>query len=568
MSDPQNPQHTPPGGDHVDEMTLLLYVERQLDRASAQGVSLHTQTCARCLNLLRVLDRESRLLTRSMLEEEEPLPARLASFQARVKRSMQWIWGVVFGFAVLGVYALYTGYVEPWQQQLEQAGFGGSNILSLMVFQGAFWKGWQSMFSVLEAFALLAMASAGLFATRRYWRRGAAIALMFGGLGMLLAVAQPATATEFRKGDNLTIGKDETIKEDLFITGEHVRIEGTVDGDVYAFAQQVDVSGKINGDLICFAQSLRVSGAIDGNLRSVTNNTTVSGTIDRAVLTWDQVFNLDASGKIGRSLIAGGQSVTVDGKVERDFLGFFETGTITGFIGGSVKSQGKSLSINSGAEVAGKAEFEGDAEPSVSSQAKLASPFVFKKIEHHKESRRGGDYYLWRGIWTGAFLLFGLTLAGLMPRFSLETVEAAGNLGASFGLGILVIPGVFLAALIACVTIVGLLVGLSSLMLWLIALIASEIVVGGIVGQWILGRNDQFWPFFLRILVGVIVVRIVTSLPFIGGWAALAVSLWGVGAISLALYRRLQPTLAPNVPPVPMPPMNTPLPPQTTVGGI
>ena len=61
---------------HIDEMTLLLYVERQLDRESAQEVSLHTQTCETCLTLLRALDRESRLLTRAMLEQDEPLPAR------------------------------------------------------------------------------------------------------------------------------------------------------------------------------------------------------------------------------------------------------------------------------------------------------------------------------------------------------------------------------------------------------------------------------------------------------------------------------------------------------------
>jgi len=76
---------------HIDEMTLLLYVERQLDRESAQEVSLHTQTCEKCLTLLRALDRESRLLTRAMLEQDEPLPARLAEFRLAVKKSMQWI---------------------------------------------------------------------------------------------------------------------------------------------------------------------------------------------------------------------------------------------------------------------------------------------------------------------------------------------------------------------------------------------------------------------------------------------------------------------------------------------
>ena len=73
---------------HLDEMSCLLYIERQLDQARAQEVSAHTQECAACRTLLRALERESRLLTRAMLEEEEALLARLAQFQERARRSM------------------------------------------------------------------------------------------------------------------------------------------------------------------------------------------------------------------------------------------------------------------------------------------------------------------------------------------------------------------------------------------------------------------------------------------------------------------------------------------------
>ncbi len=567
MTEPDMSRDKDPNETHVDEMTLLLYVERQLDREAAQGVSLHTQTCTRCLTLLRALDRESRLLTRSMLEQDEPLPARLAEFHAQVKRNMQWIWGVVFGLAVLGIYALYTGYIEPWERQFEQAGFGSTNLLNLVVFQGAFWKGWQSMFSLFEVLAVMTLAGFGLFAFRRYLRRGSALAVLFTGFGVFMAVATPASATEFRKGDTVNVKKGETVKGDLFATGEHIRIDGEVDGDVYAFAHQVDVTGHINGDLICFAQAVRVSGVVDGNLRAGANNVTLTGTVERNVMLWNETFNLDSSGKIGRSLTAGGETLTLDGKIGRDFLGFANTTTISGFIGGSVREQGKSLSIVSGAEIDGKTSFKGQKEPNVASDAKLASPPEFTKVEHRHEER-GGGYYLWRVIWTGTFILFGLVLASLMPKFALETVDSAGHIGASFGLGVLVFFGVFIGSIIACITVVGMLVGISSLMLWLLMLFASEVVVGGIVGQWIMGRDDDFWPFFLRVVVGIAAVRVVTSLPFIGHWAGFIVGLWGMGAISLALYRRLQPTLAPNIPPAPMPPLSSPLPPNTTVGGI
>src|SRR4029077_226710 len=143
---------------HLDEMTCLLYIERQLDRARARDVSAHTQDCTACRTLLRALERESRLLTRAMLEEEEALPARLARFQERARRSIQWIWTVAFGLAATGVYALYSGYIVPLQDELEKDGLGGSNLLSLLIFQGAFWKGWRSMITLLEVLAMVTLA--------------------------------------------------------------------------------------------------------------------------------------------------------------------------------------------------------------------------------------------------------------------------------------------------------------------------------------------------------------------------------------------------------------------------
>lgn len=553
---------------HLDEMTLLLYVERQLDRERAQEVSLHTQTCTRCLTLLRALDRESRLLTRAMLEQEEPLPSRLAEFRGAVKRSMQWIWGLVFGLAVLGVYALYAGYIEPWEQQLEQAGFGSTNLLSLLVFQGAFWKGWQSMFTLFEVLVLTVLAGSAAFALRKYIRRGSAMAMVFASFGLLLAITPGTSATEFRKGDSITIAKDESIKGDLFVTGNHIRVDGTVDGDVFAFGQQVNITGHVTGDVICFAQSTRVSGEVDGNIRSFTNNITISGTVGRNVLSMNEVLNLDANGKIGHSLTVFGTTVTLDGKIGRDFVGFFAQANLSGLIGGSLQAKGQSLTVSSTAEIDGKAHFEGDKPATVESGAKLTSPMEFTKRERHPSRERDIWFYFWKLVWTAAFVLLGLVLFGLFPKFAVDTVEAGEQYGAALGLGTLVTFGLPIAAILACCTVIGVLLGISTFFLYIFVLLCTGIVVGTIVGQWILGRTTEFWPLVGRMALGVLIVRIVTSIPFIGFWAKLAVVLWGVGAISLAVYRRLQPMVAPNIPSVPTAPLASPLPPNTTVGGM
>src|SRR5215472_14618811 len=196
---------------HLDEMTCLLYLERQLDRARGLEVSAHTQECERCRTSLRALERESRLLTRAMLEEDEPLPSRLAQFQEKARQSMQWIWGLTSGLAATGVYALYTGYIQPWQQQLEQAGFSGTNLLGLLIFQSPFWKGWQPMITLLEILALATLGGLGVMFLRRRIRRGSALALLFASLCGALMLPAQASATELRKGDRVSVAKDEVI---------------------------------------------------------------------------------------------------------------------------------------------------------------------------------------------------------------------------------------------------------------------------------------------------------------------------------------------------------------------
>ena len=553
---------------HPDEITLLLYVERQLEREAAHEVSLHTQTCTRCLTLLRALDRESRLLTRSMVEEDEPLPARLTEFHDKAKRSMQWIWGVVFGLAVLGVYALYTGYIEPWEQQLEQAGFGGSNLVSLLVFQGAFWKGWQSMVTLVELVAVMSIAGFGLFAIRRYLRRGAALAVVFASLGLIASFAPRSSASEFRNAQTVEIKKDQTIKGDLLATGEIVHVAGTVDGDVYIAGKQVEVSGHVTGDVICACQSLRISGQVDGNVRSALNNLTITGSVGHSVTCFSETLTLDPGGKIGKSLTSFSESLNVSGSLGRDLLAFFKSGVVEGNIGGDLRTKGGSLRIGDSASIDGKASWIGDNPAEVASGAKLASPLEYKKFEHRSGADRGAGYYVWRVIWAAAFILFGLALISVMPLFSREATDNVENVGASFGLGVLVAFAVPIAAVIACVTVVGLFVGLSSLFLWYASLYFAQIIVGAAVGQWILGRAHETWGLIGRMTVGVILLRAGMALPYLGTWLKIAVIVWGIGAISLAIYRRLQPVMAPSIPAVPTAPLSAPLPPNTTVGGI
>jgi cytoskeletal protein CcmA (bactofilin family) len=553
--------------EHLDEMTCLLYIERQLDRVRGMEVSAHTQGCAQCRTLLRALERESRLLTRALFEEDEPLPSRLVNFQERARRSMQWIWGIVVGLAATGVYALYTGFVAPWQEQLEQAGFGGTNLLGLLIFQGAFWKGWQSMVTLLEVLALLTLAGFATIILRRRNRRGFGMAMLLAALVSSAALAGTASATEFRKGQpNESVGANEVIHGDIYITAERARVEGTVEGDVIIFAQSAEVSGHVTGDVISFAHTTRITGQVDGNVRAANNTLTITGTVAKNVMLFADTLDLDASGKVGGSVTGFLGSPSLDGLVGGDVLLFSHYTMINGKINGSVDAHGDSFSLGPKTEIGGHAKFVGNKPPEVSPEAKLAYPVDFKKMERSTKSTL--SHYIWQLIWAAALVLFGLVVFLLLPDFSRESVANAERYGASFGLGVLVMFGVPIAALIACITLVGLFIGISTLFIWYAALYVAQVIVGGLVGQWLLGRTSELWPSIGRMVVGLLLVRVCTAVPEIGGWVKFAVVLWGLGAISLSVYRRFAPLVAPPSASPSTPYVPPPLPPNTTVGGI
>ena len=549
---------------HLDEMSCLLYLERQLDRTRGLEVSAHTQECESCRTLLRALERESRLLTRAMLEENEPLPSRLAQFQGSARRSLQWIWGLAFGLAATGVYGLYTGYIQPWQVQLEQAGFGGSSLLNLLIFQGAFWKGWQSMITLLELVALVTLGGLGAMFVRRRIRRGSALALVFTGLCAALVVPAPASATEFRKGDRVTVARDEVIHSDLYAAGGQIRVDGTIEGDLVVGAGRLEVTGHVLGDVISSSGEMRMSGQVDGNVRSYGGNITIKGKVGRNVMVFGGDIDVDRDAMIGGGVTSFSGRVSVDGHLGRDFLAFGGQANIGGNIPGSVRIRAGELNIDSSAQIGGPVNFEGDHPPQVSSGAKLASPVHYEQWKHGPDYA-SVHYYIWQIIWASAYILFGLVLFSLLPALSLDAVNFAWDrFGTSAGLAILVGFGLPIAACISCVTVVGLFIGLATLALWYGSLYFGQVVVSALVGQWLMGKTREIWPLIGRMCVGLLIVRLCTMIPHVGLAFKYVTSFWGIGAISLAVYRRFQPIVSAGGP---SGPSASPLPPNTTVGG-
>lgn len=527
---------------HVDEMTCLLYIEGQLERERAREVSSHAADCEACRNLLRAMQSEGVWLRDALAVEQESIPAHL--LEAPQRGSAPWGWIASLGLAAGGAYTVWSGIIEPWRAQAAQAGFTQGNLLTMLFFSGAFWKGWDAMRSLMEFLAVATLGITLMMLLRRRFRRFTAIAFVMGMLALTLALPFTARAGETKTGDpNYTLAADQEIKTDLIVSADTTRIDGTVDGDLIVFSRNVSVDGHVKGDILGFVQQLRVKGQVDGNIRTLSHSFTLEGTVAKNLVSWCEETELDADSKVGGSVIMGGANVDLNGQVGGDATLFGDAIEIGGSMGRNVTAAGGNLRIDSSAEIKGVTKFHGHSQPEISPSAKLASPpIVSIERRSYRPDYESPRYYWHQLLFWGARFLFGLVILLLAPGFFFDAQTSCKRVAESIGFGFLFLCAIPIAAGIVCFTIVGIGVGVASILLYVVAVYSARVFVATWLGERLLGTANGVGPTVGRLALGLAIIQVLTMLPyFIGFVIAIVIAAWGMGGIALGFYKRMRP---------------------------
>jgi hypothetical protein len=220
-------------------------------------------------------------------------------------------------------------------------------------------------------------------------------------------------------------------------------------------------------------------------------------------------------------------------------MAFGEAAQINGFIGGDVRMRGVRLSIGPTAEIQGRARFRGRSQAEVSPRAKLASPLEVEMVKR-RPSYASPRFYFGQALrWCAAFVL-GLVVLLLMPKLFADVLRSSHRYGAALGVGALALVATPVLAVIACITLVGLPVGIGTLLLWGLTLYAAQVFVGSWLGEKLLGESAGTAAMLGRLALGLAVIRVLGQVPYLGSLVWLLVIIWGMGALTLTLYGRLR----------------------------
>jgi hypothetical protein len=169
------------------------------------------------------------------------------------------------------------------------------------------------------------------------------------------------------------------------------------------------------------------------------------------------------------------------------------------------------------------------------------------KKHGHERNYSSPRFYWHQVLLWGASFVFGLVVLLLAPGFFFDAERACGKTAQAVGFGLLFLFATPIAAIILCVTIVGLGVGISTLFLYFIAIYSAQVFVGSWLGERILGSGVGVGSGLGRLALGLLLLRAVGMLPYVGHWISFLVVAWGLGAMVLALYRYMRPQLAPAI---------------------
>ena len=353
--------------------------------------------------------------------------------------------------------------------------------------------------------------------------------------------AIPVLAFDARAGDNVTVSAGEVVNEDVYLAGQTVVCNATVNGDVFAGGQTLTISGVVANGVTAGGQTVLVNASVGHGVRAAGNTVDITSDVGRDVMTGCSTLTIHDSAAIAGDLAFGAGTAVIRGVVRGNVEGAAKKLTIESSIGGDVTVKVETLVIGPGATIDGNLAYSGPNEATIPAGVVKGTVTFTERVDRDsaRDPRMLGPLAFFAGLtwkiiaYLMAFLT-GLILILLAPwRMAGAATSIRTDTGPVAGYGAIALFVTPLAALVVCLTVIGLPLGIITLLLWGILLYLSQIPVSLFIGHAILGRNKPLESkgFMIGCLaLGLLLLTLARAIPFVGLFVSLASGLFGLGA--------------------------------------
>lgn len=358
-------------------------------------------------------------------------------------------------------------------------------------------------------------------------------------VAVLLSVGLAAQAAEFvapSKGADPNVSTQNSEKHhNLYIAGATNTINSNTTGDLFAAGGVVTVNGNVEKDLFVGGGHISLNGTVGDDLRVAGGNVSISSPVGGDLLVAGGNVSVAQKASVGADLAAAGGNLVFDSTVKGNAKISGGNVVINGKISGNLEvTATQNLTFGPNSEVTGTINYKG-VKPAVVKDGAKVGTINYTKIA---KPRARGDF---RGLFVAGSLLKLLMLLAaaavlylLFPsRVKSIVAEAIRSPWANLGIGLLVLIVSPILAIILCVTVVGVYLGLATFLIYILFLLLAAILSLFYIGRLIMGwvKRDSPANHWLELLVGALVSLILGFIPVLGWLALLVIYMITLGSI-------------------------------------
>ncbi|NJP05540.1 MAG: polymer-forming cytoskeletal protein [Chloroflexaceae bacterium] len=372
-----------------------------------------------------------------------------------------------------------------------------------------------------------------------------------------LFLVNVAQAAEFASDDMYHLEAGEVVPDDLYVAGNRIYIDGTVEGDLVAAGGVIEITGLVEGDVIAAGSSIRISGEVQDDARIAGAGITINGTIaddlfasaggssDFSIPGVDQQmiqgFHLEDNAQInGEAFIFGGRGI-IGGTIDENLHAFMNQITLNTQVAGNAELAGNQIDVQDATRIAGTLRYQSAYQSDI--PANSADEVIFTNTAETTSFDPVIATLNW--LWHTLLILVGFALLGSMvlrfaPNLLTKPVQAINTHPVSTGLsgllasvGFIFIPivSIFLVFLMVLFggwfpgTVLGLFLFTALALLWFL----SPLITGMWLGQKLRSISGKY--DFAALLAGILLVALLAQLPLVG-WVIYLISfIFAIGAV-------------------------------------
>ncbi|HSX41452.1 MAG TPA: polymer-forming cytoskeletal protein [Candidatus Saccharimonadales bacterium] len=336
------------------------------------------------------------------------------------------------------------------------------------------------------------------------------------------------------------------VDDDLYVSGQSIEIDGTVNGDVYAAGSSVNIKGTVNGDVIAAGQDVVIGGTVKGSVRAAGSNVRLIGHAGGSASLAGQTVTVERSADIEGGAQVAGSTVNIQSRIGRGLVGGGSLFTIDSNIGKDASISAGTLNLSPTTRIGGNLVYSSD-KFNKSDGATIAGETKEMKEPKHGQENAGKDTAFGALYGLIALLAAGSLLLWLAPHATAGVAEVVTKqpVGA-FGWGVLVMLLSLPVLVVLLISFIGIPLALISGVVLAAALYLAKYLVALSVGNVL--RNRAGWKAnaYADALIGLIVLTLVELIPVLGGLVKLTVALIGIGGILLYVRLRRGHSVAPK----------------------